>query len=217
MNTQLPELLLESLNDGQARARVKMKAIVRMRYESELSYGRYNGPPPSSARRAAVIVLLFPGPDGWRFPLTLRPDAIGPHAGQISLPGGAIEAGETSDMAAVRELEEELGVPSDNVKLLGSLDDLYIFGSNYHVTPWLGVIDDSPKWIPQHSEVAEVIEMTVSQLLNTENLHSTIRTLRGVSFQAPNFAIDGHQIWGATCLILGELRELLRQVTTKSA
>ena len=80
------------------------------RFEPELAYGRHSGPAPSSARQAAVVVLLYEHAGEWTTPLTVRPAHLTNHAGQVSLPGGLVEPGETTAAAALRELEEELGV-----------------------------------------------------------------------------------------------------------
>src|SRR5215510_12971597 len=78
--------------------------------ESELAYGRHLGPPRLDARPAAVVALLHLIDDRWHMPLMVRPETLAHHAGQSSLPGGMVEPGETSEEAAIRELEEELGI-----------------------------------------------------------------------------------------------------------
>lgn len=93
----------------------------------EMSFGRHFGPPRHDARRAAVTVLFFRRGDEWRLPLIVRPPQSLYHANQVSLPGGAIEAGEEPEQAALRELEEELGVRRDSVSVLGNLSPLYVF------------------------------------------------------------------------------------------
>lgn len=178
-------------------------------FASELTYGRHKGPAAVDARHAAVMILLYPTPAGWSLPLTLRPAELRPHGGQISLPGGTLEAGETSEQAARRELEEELGVPATEVRSLGKLSDIYVFASNHLVTPWISVCQSQPVWIPQAAEVAEVIELPLQHLASSDSLHCTDRRVGGVQFRSPHIAVGGHQIWGATCLILGELVHLL--------
>ena len=103
--------------------------------------GPYFGDPPEGARRAAVILLLYPAIDGWRLPLLVRPIDLAHHGGQIGLPGGLIEPGETTWQAALRELHEEIGVPPDGIEPLGELSPLYVFVSNNHVSPWVAAID----------------------------------------------------------------------------
>ena len=102
----------------------------------ELSYGRHAGPAPHTARHAAVVLLLFRRDGRWHLPLTERPDTLAHHAGQISLPGGAVDAGESSTEAALRELDEELGFNAP-VEVLGQLADCYVFASDFLVTPWV--------------------------------------------------------------------------------
>ncbi len=179
------------------------------RFASELTYGRDKGPPDLGARHAAVMILLYPTANGWSLPLTLRPAELKPHGGQISLPGGTLEEGETSQEAACRELEEELGVPSANVRPLGTLSDIYVFASNHLVTPWVSLCNHRPTWEPQATEVAEVIELPLDLLANPDSLQTTYRRMAGVQFRSPYFAVGTHQIWGATCLILGQLVHLL--------
>ncbi len=89
---------------------------LRSRFAPPLSYGRHFGPPAHDARPAAVMVFLYPRDGQWHLPLTVRPDTMLSHAGQISFPGGMVEAGEATRAAALRELEEELGVPSAKSK-----------------------------------------------------------------------------------------------------
>src|SRR5262245_5387182 len=92
----------------------------------ELSYGRHRGPAPYTARAAAVVLLLFRRGGRWHIPLTERPATLAHHAGQISLPGGAVDAGESSNDAAIRELNEELGY-DEPIEVLGRLSDCYVF------------------------------------------------------------------------------------------
>src|SRR5207249_4819317 len=98
----------------------------RTRMSPELSYGRHSGPAPHTARSAAVVLLLFRRAGRWHLPLTERPVTLAHHAGQISLPGGAVDLGESSIDAALRELNEELGFDSPHL-VVGPLADCYVF------------------------------------------------------------------------------------------
>lgn len=186
----------------------------RAAYAAELSYGRWRGPAPDGAKEAAVIILLCKNSSRtsstdplalWQFPLTLRPENLPRHGGQISLPGGELAQGETHWQAAVRELEEELGVPPARVLQLGALAPLYVFASNYRVIPYVAACDDVPFWRPQASEVAEVFEMSLHHLIDPDHVKQPRLTRNGVTFHAPCILHENRQIWGATCLILGEL------------
>jgi 8-oxo-dGTP pyrophosphatase MutT (NUDIX family) len=179
------------------------------RFEAELSYGRHFGPPDADARPATVLVLLYPIDGQWHLPLTVRPATMVVHAGQISLPGGRVEAGETAPQAVLRELEEELGVGRDEVELLGPLSPLYLYVSNFLVMPWVGWCVRRPRFAPDPGEVAEVLELPLAHLLLPSSRGTHTRRNRGVAFSAPHFQWGRHRIWGATAMVLGELAELL--------
>ncbi len=185
--------------------------VAQCQFEPELSFGRHYGPPPSHARRAAVLVLLYPSELGWCLPLTVRPDTMADHAGQVSFPGGSMELDEPSEDAALRELHEELGVSRDGIELLGQLSSLYVFASNFHVVPWLAACRMAPCWSIASGEVAEVLEPTLSDLLDRANWGSHRRRVRGLEFAAPHLVQGNHHIWGATSMILAELLALVEQ------
>jgi 8-oxo-dGTP pyrophosphatase MutT (NUDIX family) len=174
----------------------------------EMSYGRHAGPAPFTARPAAVTLLLFRRGTRWHLPLTERPPTLSRHAGQISLPGGAVERGESSSDAALRELAEELGVEAQ-VKLLGRLDNCYVFASDFVITPWVAAMPLEPAWRPHDREVHGVVELPLDVLLDEQRVDSiTIR--RGpLEFNVPCIRVGSACIWGATSVILSELAAAL--------
>ncbi|MGE0606000.1 MAG: CoA pyrophosphatase [Pirellulales bacterium] len=185
--------------------------VAQERFSPELCHGRHFDRPPAGARRAAVALLLYPGPAGWLLPLVLRPASMKSHAGQIALPGGVIDPGETDCQAALRELHEELGVPAASVRPLGALSGLLVFVTNFWVTPWVAVLDQPPHFVPSPDEVADVLEVPLPWLLDRDSQARGLRTERGITFSAPYWEWRGRQIWGATAMILGELEAVLRE------
>lgn len=202
----LPDRLLERLRQPLAGRRGQAA------FAPALAYGRHYGPPAHDARRAAVAMLLYQKESHWHLPLTLRPEDIPAHAGQISLPGGVTEADETDEQAALRELEEELGVVADSVRVLGRLSPLYVFASNFWVTPFVVTTAACPDFRPNPTEVAELIELPLAALLDETNYGQHQIQRRGVTFTAPHIAWQRHQIWGATSMMLGELIAVLREL-----
>jgi 8-oxo-dGTP pyrophosphatase MutT (NUDIX family) len=178
-----------------------------------MSYGRHGGPPRADARPAAVVILLYPRHGQWHLPVTRRPEHMAQHAGQVSLPGGAVDASETTAEAALRELDEELGVAAHNVRLLGTLTPVYLFNSNFHVTPWVAASDRELVFQPNAAEVAELIELPLRALLEPTVQRQTIIRRGGLEFSAPCIQWQDVSIWGATHLMLSQFARLLRQRT----
>lgn len=187
--------------------------MVGSRFESRPRLRQQDNPPPQGARAAAVLILLYRHQGRWHLPLTLRPSHLADHAGQISLPGGALEPDETSCGAAVREFREELGGGGE-IELLGRLSPLYVHTSNFLVTPWVGTTATRPELVPNPAEVEEVFEIPLDHLLDAANFGSHFRMRRGRPCTAPHFVWKSHRIWGATCMILGELITVIEEVVS---
>ncbi len=201
----LPERIAELLREAHRGS------AARIRMSPELSYGRHAGPAPHTARHAAVIVLLFRRGGCWHLPLTERPQTLAHHGGQISLPGGSIEPGESSSQTALRELAEELGV-AEQAHILGRLAECYVFASDFLVTPWIATTTDDPTWTPHDREVQSIIELPIETLLD-ESMIGRMDIERGpLTFRAPCIRVGSACIWGATSVILGELADVLRQL-----
>lgn len=177
--------------------------MVGSKYEPSPRPGPRVDFPPAHARRSSVMLLLFWDQDRWKIPLTVRQDTLPDHPGQICLPGGAVEAGETIDAAAIRECREELGF-KEHIDLIGGLSPLYVGVSNFLIETRVGVLDRRPLWCPNVREVAEVLEIPLDHLFDEAHFGSRERFSHGRSFLAPFFAWKNHEIWGATCMILGE-------------
>jgi 8-oxo-dGTP pyrophosphatase MutT (NUDIX family) len=195
--------------DAEARDEAEVRRQVR-RFASELSYGRHQGPAPSDARPAAVAVLLYPRQGCWHVPFTLRPQHLPDHAGQVSLPGGAREPGESDLDCALRELEEEIAVRPDQVQVAGRLTPTYVYRSHFLVQPFVLVAERQPQFRPNPQEVAELIEIPLSQLLDPGRASRFAVSRQPLSFTAPCLDVGCHRIWGATALILGEFLAVTR-------
>ena len=165
--------------------------------------------PHAGAKVNGVLILFYPHDDDIFLPLILRPTYRGVHSGQVALPGGRIEDVDAGVVAcALREAEEEIGVPPSQVAVLGQLSSLYIGASNNIVYPAVGWTDARPHFQADEREVAKLIETPLSALLDPANLHREQRDVRGRTALVPYFVICDQIIWGATAMILGELLEL---------
>jgi 8-oxo-dGTP pyrophosphatase MutT (NUDIX family) len=184
----------------------------QVRYQPELSFGRHRGPAETGARQAAVLIALYPREGLWHLPLIVRPKHMIDHAGQVSLPGGVIEPGESGRDAALREYSEELGAPPEDVRLLGRLSDLYLFASNFCIEPWVGVVAAAPRFSPSRDEVDRVLEVPLAHLLDPCNTTAFERRIGAISFSAPCFCFDSQCIWGATSMVLAELAAALDEL-----
>jgi 8-oxo-dGTP pyrophosphatase MutT (NUDIX family) len=140
--------------------------------------------------------------------LTVRADRVR-HGGQISLPGGVVEPGETFEQAALREAHEEVALPVDAVRVLGALTPLDIHVSGFRLHPIVGVARSRPLLTPADAEVARILEVGVDELLDPAALASTAREREGIRYQVPGFHVGGREIWGATAMVLAEFLALL--------
>jgi 8-oxo-dGTP pyrophosphatase MutT (NUDIX family) len=174
----------------------------------ELAYGRHAGPPAIDAREAAVVVLLYRHAREWFVPAMLRPIEMKLHAGQVALPGGAVEPGEAPYETALRELHEELGVAPDNVEVVGALRPIYVFNSNFWLKPFVALCGQRPAFQLNPCEAAELIEIPLGALLDPAQRGEHGIERKGLVFRAPHYQIGPHRVWGATSLILAQLAAL---------
>jgi 8-oxo-dGTP pyrophosphatase MutT (NUDIX family) len=159
---------------------------------------------PQDARLAAGLLLMYPGADGPAIPLTVRASGLARHAGQISLPGGAAEPGETLAAAALREAREEIGVDPSSIRILGELTPVHVLVSGFTLHPVVGVTHEPPSFEPATGEVAEILEVSLDHLRDASRIRRGTRIREGVAVEYPYFDLLGHQVWGATAMILGE-------------
>tara|TARA_B100000886_G_scaffold285440_1_gene209884 strand:- start:143 stop:757 length:615 start_codon:yes stop_codon:yes gene_type:complete len=161
---------------------------------------------------AAVLILLYPLGNNWYFYLTKRTKTVEHHKGQISLPGGMLEKGESSQEAAIRETYEELGIKPQAINIIGSLTPFYIPISGFNVFPHVGWIAKCPTLEIQSKEVSKVFAPSVSSLISPQNKKIKKSTMLGQKVKIPYFNLNNEIVWGATSMILSEFKSILKGI-----
>ena len=173
--------------------------------------------PDSDTRYAGVLILLYPVEQEYYTILIRRTLYNGVHSGQISFPGGKYES-QDKDLitTALRETEEEIGVPSDKIKVIGELTPLYIPVSNYCVHPVIGTLESTPTFKRDYKEVEEILSVKLENLMDPKCLITDDCIYENERYiEAPYFHYDKIKIWGATAMILSEFIELHRHINKK--
>jgi len=170
----------------------------------------FNNPPVKSS----VLITLFRRGNDFYFPLIQRPEYGGIHSGQIGLPGGKEEHHDKDRIAtALRETAEEIGVNSERIEILGKLSELYIQASNYSVLPVIGYLHEIPEYHPDSTEVSDVIECGLTQLVKDDIKKEKELIIRNnIKIIAPYFEIGNSMVWGATAMILSEFVTILKEI-----
>lgn len=165
--------------------------------------------PPDGLRPAAGLLLLFPIAAEAHLVLTVRSSRLPSHAGQVSLPGGAVEAGESIEQAALREAHEEIGLSQGDVRVLGRLTPLHIPVSGFLLHPVVGVADVLPLLHPADAEVERILLLPLAHLLDPSRVRREQRTRDGLFLDIPYLEVEGAQLWGATAMVCAELLSML--------
>lgn len=160
-------------------------------------------------KKSAVCLLLYEKNETPHLLLIKRPDTHQFHAGQIALPGGSCDAGETYEQTALRELHEETGLEITDTHILGRISPFYIPVSNFYIQPVVAYLTHPPQCHPS-PEVEQVIEFSLLELLDESILGETEVTTQGnLKLKTPYFKVQGFVLWGATAMILSEVKQLL--------
>ncbi|MCG8311150.1 MAG: CoA pyrophosphatase [Cytophagales bacterium] len=162
--------------------------------------------------KSAVLVLLYPGErQHIKFPLIQRPAYNGAHSAQVSFPGGKAEIGDRDlTFTALREAHEEIGIVKNNVEVIGELTELFIWVSNFIVTPVVAFTDSTPVFIKDDEEVEAIIEADLFDIINPDKRKTgTIIVREKYKIQTPYFDIDQRIVWGATAMMLSELSMII--------
>ena len=164
---------------------------------------------PGPLVRAAVLVPLVER-GGPHVIFAKRTDRVGTHRGQISFPGGTIDPADPSPLdAALRESEEEVGLPRAAVEPLGALDDTETFATQFVITPWVGVVREPVVWRPDGEEIEEVIEVPFASLVERANFRVEHWERDGVVRPVYFYDWGGEVIWGATARIVKHYLDLV--------
>ena len=164
---------------------------------------------PARIRHAAGLLLVFPAAQEAHVVLTVRADTLGRHGGQVSLPGGVAEPGETYAQAALREAHEEVALAPTAVCVLGALTPIDIPVSGFRLHPIVGTARTRPSLTPADGEVARILEVGIAELCHPSCRMSLPLIREGRDIVAPAFHVAGANIWGATAMVLAEFLVML--------
>ena len=193
---------------GQA-SHYKMEPEVRKQLRESKRFNVQN------AKKAAVLALFYPGPDQTtQLLFILRKQYPGVHSNQVGFPGGKVEK-EDLDLVetAKRETHEEVGVHPTSVQIIKSLSKVYIPPSNFLVQPFLGVLDRPTSFVIDTKEVEEIIEVALTDVMDPANLMmQRLTTSYANKIQVPAFKLKGYTVWGATAMMVSEIKDLIDKV-----
>ncbi|WP_100614970.1 NUDIX hydrolase [Confluentibacter citreus] len=169
----------------------------------------------NQAKKAGVLALFYPDENNQtKFILILRKTYEGIHSAQVGFPGGKLETQDTSLMeAAIRETFEEVGVLKSTIEILTALTEVYIAPSNFYVHPFIAITPKTPFFKLQEEEVEALIEVDLQHFLD-ENVIMTnrVKASYNIDVEVPTFLLNGHIVWGATAMILSEIKDLLKEL-----
>lgn len=196
---------LKSIPLGGTKAQFKLAPALRLKYSEEKILA-------SNPKKAAVLALFYPNENNQTsLLLTKRASYNGTHSAQISFPGGKIEQTDQNlQETALRETWEEVGIETSKINVVREITDVYIPPSNFLATPFIGYSNQNLSFSTS-DEVAEIIEITLDDLLNDNNLSEiSMNTSYMENIKVPCFKFNNHIVWGATGMILSEIKEMIR-------
>lgn len=187
---------------------IKMAPLERVKMMKENSYDL------SSVRKAAVMMLFYPKNEVTHLVLIVRNSYPGVHSSQIAFPGGKVEEIDYDlKQTALRETHEEIGIHPNDIHVIRDFSSIYIPPSNFLVYPFLGVSQVELTFTLQQEEVAGIIELPLATLLDDSIIfNKNLETSYSKLIEVPVFQIEEHSVWGATAMMLSELKDVLKMV-----
>ena len=166
-----------------------------------------------NAKKSAVLILFFHEDDMLKMIVIRRSVYVGVHSGQIAFPGGRYEE-EDGDVkvTALREIEEEIGIPEDKIEIIGRLSDIYVAPSNFLISVFVGYLAEKPVYKIDEREVNEVIEIPFVDFFKPDVIKHKDFYINSIkaSSKAPYFDVTNAEIWGASAMVVSELLDVLQ-------
>ncbi|MCL9771079.1 CoA pyrophosphatase [Flavobacterium sp. HXWNR69] len=206
----LPKIEKETLLSTDAHA--KMAPLERISYLKEENYRDKN------PRKAAVLMLFYPKNEVTHLALIVRNSYPGVHSSQIGFPGGKVEESDVDLMeTALRETHEEVGIHPEKIRIIKPFSEIYIPPSNFLVAPFMGVSHEELTFVPDLDEVKRVLEFSIVDFLDDNTITNVkMSTSYANDIEVPAFIVDKYVVWGATAMMMSELKETIKSVLAKS-
>lgn len=190
-------------------AQHKLAPILRIEEMKQIDFKSRN------PNKAGVMAVFYPDTEHiTHLVLILRKTYRGVHSNQVGFPGGRVELTDKDlEHTALRETEEEVGIPQGDIRVIKQLTKLYIPPSDFWVHPFMGYTNRTPRFIPQESEVEKVLEVNLDEFMDSKSIiQKKLSTSYAKEIEVPAFLLSGHVVWGATAMMLSEVKELLKGV-----
>lgn len=205
----LPKIEKESLLSREAH--IKMAPLERISFMDETHYLDKN------PKKAAVLMLFYPKNEMTHLALIVRNSYPGVHSSQIGFPGGKVELSDANlAETAFRETHEEVGIAPHQIQILKTFSEIYIPPSNFLVAPFMGVAYEKLVFIPDPKEVKKVLEFSLVDFLDEQSLTKvTMSTSYATAIEVPAFQVDKYIVWGATAMMMSELKEVIKNALSR--
>ena len=200
----IPKIEKEKLLSTDAHA--KMAPLERISYLKEENYQENN------PRQAAVLMLFYPKNKQTHLALIVRNTYPGVHSSQIGFPGGKVEESDFNlEETALRETHEEVGINREKVEIIKSFSQIYIPPSNFLVAPFMGISQQELTFVPDLHEVKRVLEFPIEDFLSEKSITKVkMSTSYATDIEVPAFMVDKYVVWGATAMMMSELKETIK-------